>query len=159
MNFQQFKELAKVKYDEFLVALAKEKVDQKAVFELAKSELKTNLVDGIKNGTIKKEVSKNFSDFFKLENFKLGFKSQEIPNKIAITKIKDRSVNVFGGNKYGFKKTFANRWEIKTVQTHLCTVKGLIVAKAEPVSVNGVQFPPRFKRDLNNVHYLKTVQA
>ena len=69
----------------------------------------------------------------------------------------DRSKNIFGGNKYGFNRKY--RWGSKVVKTQLLRKQGQVHLKPEPVTVDGVNFPPRFKRDLDNKHYLHYIAS
>ena len=135
-----------------ITALVAEYHVQKEVVALFKSEIKTNMIDGFRSGKVQAEFKAGVKELTVLSNYKLGFFGQDLENDIMIKTYHDRSKNIVGGNKYGFKRKY--RWGSKVVKTQLLRKLGQVHLKPEPVAVEGVNFPPRFKRDMDNKHYL-----
>lgn len=140
-----------------ITALVAEYHAQKEVVALFKSEIKTNMIDGFRSGKVQSEFKEGIKDLTTLSNYKLGFFSHDLNNDFIIKTYHDRSKNIFGGNHYGFNRKY--RWGSKVVKSQLLRKLGQVHLKPEPVSVDGVNFPPRFKRDMNNKHYLHYIAS
>lgn len=130
---------------------------QKAVIALFKSEIKTNMIDSFKSGKVQAEFKDGLKELTTISNYNVGFFSHNLNNDFVITTYHDRSKNLVGGNKYGFKRKY--RWGSKVVKTQLLRKISKLNVKPEAVAVDGVNFPPRFKRDMNNKHYLHYIAA
>lgn len=153
MNFgTKLKMFAVGKMTIFISAVIAELKAQKEVIALFKSEIKTNMIDAFKSGKLKEDIKTTLKDFKNVESYQIGILPQDLNNEFTITKYHDYSKNMVGGNKYRFNRKY--RWHTHVVPTKLLRKLGKVDAKPEPVKVDGVNFPPRFKRDLENKHYM-----